>query len=554
MLRALTVRNYVLIERLDLRFGEGLSVVTGETGAGKSILLGALGLILGQRAASDVLRNSDDKCIVEGQFYISDYGLQEFFEVNELDYASEAILRREISPTGRSRAFINDTPVSLQLLRDLGEQLVDIHSQQRTGTIHMADVQLSLLDEFAGQRKRIMAYSDVYGVYRRKQEQLVQLRQKEEASRREKDYHQFLFDELSSADLEPGETAAIQEELTLLHNALDIRSALAFAGNALTEAEGNILHRLHEVKNKLKDASRHLPFLLELARRTESAAIELQDIAGEVMRLSLQVEPDPEREAQLSNRLSDILRLMKKHGTENEAGLIEARSLLQARLEESLIYEEEIARTESELAGLEKKIHSLGAEISQGRSEAIPALEKRVLAILAKVGMPDAGFQVQITPLDDCGPHGMEKARFLFNANRGGKPMELGQVASGGERSRLMLAIKSCITERKLLPTLILDEIDSGVSGEIASRVGEIMEDMGSRLQVIAITHLPQIAAKGKIHYLVSKELEGSSNVTRVRELDEDERIATIARMLSGQTVTAAASLAARDLLHENKE
>jgi DNA repair protein RecN (Recombination protein N) len=549
MLKTLDIQNYALIESLHLEFDAGMSVITGETGAGKSILLGALSLILGQRASLEVVRNPEVKCVIEGTFSIGSYGLESFFQQNELDFAPESILRREILPSGKSRAFINDTPVQLQQLKDLGELLVDVHSQHRTLTLNASDVQLALLDEYAGQESAVDEYSRLFDQYVRRSGILEALRDAENRFRQERDYHQFLFDELSAVALVPGETESHEAELGTIRHSEAIQEALFYCLNNLTETEDNLDVRLKEMVHRLREAGQHLKQAEELASRMESLRIEARDVASELLRLKESSWPDPSRATWLEERLDMIYRLQKKHGVNDDQGLLNVHRHLTEFLEEGVSREEEIRGLERELAGIEAELTNKALALRKGREAQKNKLSSHMLELLHRLGMPDAAFDILIEHTKKPGRRGTEAVRFLFSANKGGKPTDLVQVASGGERSRLMLAIKSCITQRNVLPTLIFDEIDSGVSGEMAHKVGQMMSEMGDRMQVIAITHLPQIAAKGKKHYLVFKESDHQNTYTRVTPLNPEERVLEVGRLLSGDEPSESALHTAQELL-----
>lgn len=551
MLKSLYIRNYALIDELDMGFDGGMSVITGETGAGKSIILGALGLILGQRAKFEALRDPEQKCIIEGQFDLNAYGLEAFFSKNDLDFSSDCILRREILPSGKSRSFINDTPASLQIMKELGEQLVDIHSQNRTIALNTADVQLALLDQYARNKEEVEAYKLQYREYTNTRKALKKLEEEELQFRKERDYLQYQFDELESAGIKKGESDELKAELERLENAGMIREALAYANEALVQADNSVSSVLNEVLQRLRQAGQYLPEAKEMAERTGSALIELKDIADEASSLAEDDDIDPGRMEQAGERLDELYRLQKKHGVDSDLELLGVMDKISVSLYDSSSREEEINKLKTLLVNQEKELVELAAKLRKQRKAAKPALEKQLLSVLSKLGMKNAAFGVAIEELEDAGISGTEKVRFLFNANKGGRLMPLSEVASGGERSRLMLAIKSCITERSILPTIIFDEIDSGVGGEIASKVGEVMDEMGKSIQVVAITHLPQIAAKGKRHYLVFKETDRHKTYTRVKPLEGQDRVKEIASLLSGERVGPASELAARELLGE---
>lgn len=549
MLKSLYIRNYALIEELDIAFDQGLTVITGETGAGKSIILGALGLILGQRANPDLLGKPDEKCVIEGRFAIQDYELEHFFEINDLDYLPECIIRREISPGGKSRAFINDTPAGLPLLKELGEQLVDVHSQHKTLALNASDVQLSLLDQFAGNEGLLKAYRRGFQQLKDKMTELQRIRDAEMAFVRERDYLQFQYDELAAAKPQEGEAEALEAELKRIQNASQIRDGLFLSAELLSQAEDNICSKLKETEARLAEVSRHLPEAQALADRMKEARIEVNDIADEVLRLSGDTDIDTGRLDLVQERLNTLFSLMSKHDVNDEQGLLQLMRFLETSLEEGNSRADTIKSMEGEVRRLEEELLEQAGLLQGRRKEVSQDLEKQIQDILTKLGMKDASFKITLDALQNLGINGLDNARFMFSANRGSKRMEVAQVASGGERSRLMLAVKSCITQKNIIPTLIFDEIDTGVSGEIAKRVGDMLEDMGSHIQLICITHLPQIAAKGKKHYRVFKEDGKEAAYTRVQLLDEAERIREIAELLSGRHITETAAAAAKELL-----
>lgn len=549
MLKSIYIRNYALIEELDISFDQGLTVITGETGAGKSIILGALGLILGQRANPDLLGKPDEKCVIEGHFAIQDYELEPFFETNDLDYLSECIIRREISPGGKSRAFINDTPAGLPLLKELGEQLVDVHSQHKTLALNASDVQLSLLDQYAGNESLLKAYRKGFQLLKDKMAELHRIREAEMAFVRERDYLQFQYDELATARPQEGETAALEAELKRIQNASQIRDGLFFSAEMLSQAEDNICSKLKETEARLAEVSRHLPEAQTLADRMKEARIEVNDIADEVLRLSGETEIDTTRLEVVQDRLDTLFSLMSKHGLNDEQGLHQLMKSLEKSLEEGNSREDSIKALEKEVRRLEDELLDQALLLQNRRKEVCDDLENQIQDLLTKLAMKDASFKIELETLHSLGVRGLDNARFMFSANRGSKRMEVAQVASGGERSRLMLAVKSCITQKNIIPTLIFDEIDTGVSGEIAKRVGDMLEEMGKHIQLVCITHLPQIAAKGQKHYRVYKEDGKEAAYTRVQLLDQAERVREIAELLSGKHITETAAAAARELL-----
>ncbi len=550
MLKQLSIKNYALIKDLDLVFDGGLSVITGETGAGKSILLGALDLILGRRADTKVLFDPASKCIVEGTFRIGQYGLQSFFRDNDLDYDEQSIIRREITPQGKSRAFINDTPVNLAVLQGLGDALVDIHSQHQHLALADQDFQVFILDSYAGLRDEVADYRENYQRMLGLDRELQALIAQEEKSRTEKDYLEFLVEELGQARLKPGEQQELEEELKVLEHAEEIRTILFQTLQELDNERGGVLPDLGAILSGLNRISTFNPVLGEISRRFETLRIELQDLSREVERFEEQVTVDPARAGVVAGRLDTLYQLQQKHRVASVDALLEVMEQLNEKLNG-------IGNLESRIAALSKQLESMKADvadasgrISARRMEMAPRLEEEVLEAIRTLGLPNATFRAAMTSLAAPGRNGQDRLEFLFNANRGGEMRPLANVASGGEKSRLMLAIKSLISKKTLLPTIVFDEIDTGVSGAVADRVGEELQSLASAMQVIAVTHLPQIAGKGTHHYQVFKEVEDNITVTRIRKLDDEQRILEIAKLLSGRKVTSASVESARQLLN----
>lgn len=549
MLTDLYIRNYTLIEELSLSFDQGLTVITGETGAGKSILLGAISLILGKRAETDVLMDKELKCLVEAHFDIKGYGFEDFFQLNDIEYAEQCILRREISPSGKSRAFINDTPASIQVMKDLGDMLVDIHSQHLTLTINQADVQLTLLDEFAGGRNQAAVVKQLFSNWKQLKQRKEELEAAMRNARKDNDYRSYLLSELEAAKIQDGELGFIENELSLIRNLEAVRTGLYQTYSVLLEGDINISSLASQAVHGLTQAGRYTNSLLELTQRLESSRIELEDIAFEVRNHLERIDENPLHAEKLEQRLDLIYNLMRKHDVKDELGLIHIKEELIRQQQSMDSREDELIKLIEVLDHADKELIAASKTLSQIRQSAIPSLEDTLKVLLHELGMPEARFKIQLNPLAYPGSQGAELAQFLFNANRGGEMNELSRVASGGERSRFMLALKSCITSRNLLPTIIFDEIDTGVSGEMASKVAALLQIMGERMQVIAITHLPQIAAKGSKHLLVQKDISGNKTITRVMPLSHDERIIEIAKMISGSKQSEASRKTAGELL-----
>ena len=549
MLRHLSIQNYALIDLLEIDFFEGFSIITGETGAGKSILLGALGLIVGQRADTQVLQDKSKKCIVEGTFEINAYQLQAFFTKNDLDYAATAIIRREINPAGNSRAFINDTPVNLGLLKELGLSLIDIHSQHETLLLNDSIYQLSVVDAFAQHPDLITDYQKIFKTYKAAEKSLADLLEKEKQSKTDQDYFQFQFEELDSAVLKQGEQEEAEQELEILNNSEEIKSVLNNTSIAFSEGEMNIIAQIAEIKLKLSQAGKYAPSVEALSNRLNSAFLELKDIAGEIEKIEEEIIYDPARIEELSNRLNLVNHLQQKHRVKTVGELVEIREQISQKLLSITTLEADISKLYNELEIQKQLLLKLSGKLSQNRSKAVSKIEKQLKKLLEQLGMPNASVVIEQKTLADFNESGNDKIRFLFSGNTGAEFKELNKVASGGELSRLMLSIKSPVAELKALPTMIFDEIDTGVSGDIADKVGNIMKQMAKKMQVIAITHLPQIASKGDHHFMVYKQTDKTSTRSAIKQLDADERVREIAKMLSGEQLTKAAIENAKELL-----
>ncbi len=550
MLTHLTVQNYALIRQLDIEFNAGFTVITGETGAGKSILLGALNLMLGKRADVQVLFDKTKKCIVEGVFSIGNYNLDAFFKNNDLEYEPQCIIRREIGINGKSRAFINDTPVHINLLKELGEQLIDIHSQHQTVSLNDVSFQLAVIDSYAGITDKVKKYRQLFANYSKLQKELEILVDQESKSKSEQDFIRFLFDELESAKLVPEEQEILEGDLQLLNHAEEIKSRLHLSSKLLSENEVNILSQLSEIRSNLNGISKYGSNFDELAKRLESTLIELGDLSLEIEKNAESVSFQPEKISEIKDRLDLIYRLQSKHRVNTVHELIELQSGFKVRLANIDSLDEQIKKLKHELLDAEKAVCAEAKLISDARKKQFNSIQKEIENTSAELGMPHAKFEIQHQLIETPGKDGMDVIRFMFNANKGGDLMEVSKVASGGELSRLMLAIKSLISQKNLLPTVIFDEIDIGVSGKVADKVGSILVRLADSMQVIAITHLPQIAGKGNTHYFVFKETDQDSTKTEIRILDNEDRILEIAKMLSGQEVTSSSVETAKHLLN----
>lgn len=549
MLLHLSVENFILIRQLDIDFEDGFSVITGETGAGKSILVGALGLILGQRADTMVLHDKGKKCIVEGSFRIENYGLEVFFASNDLDFEPVTTIRREINPQGKSRAFINDTPVNLTVLNELGDRLVDIHSQNQTLELNEASFQLSLVDSYASKPQLLLNYSQQYSLFIKTKKDLEELKQRHTKANVDRDYRQFLFDELQLASIREGELEETEAELTLLNHSEEIKSRLFSVLNLLSENETNIIGQIALVRQHIDQASHYGATLSQVSERLGASLIELKDISAELNSYIDHVNFDPERIEYLTSRVDLINRLLMKHKVASSQELRAIKDQLSLDLNNIESLQTQIEELSSSLEAIESGLRKAAEELSESRKNVIPRIEDEMVKTLSELGMPAAMFNIEHLVNGEFTKTGVDKVIFLFSANRGSQPRELQKVASGGELSRLMLAVKSLVLSRNLLPTILFDEIDSGVSGEIAGRIGTILHKMARTMQVIAITHLPQIAGKCNTHYLAFKEEGESTAFSSLRRLSNEERIDEIARMLSDDKITATAKAAAQELI-----
>lgn len=553
MLIKLYVQNYALIQELDISFNNGLTVITGETGAGKSILLGALSLILGTRADTNVLLDKSTKCVVEGTFRIKEYDLKEFFSVNELDYEDVTIFRREINPAGKSRAFINDTPININLLKELGERLIDIHSQHQTLMLNENSFQLNVIDSFAGNSKLRNDYKTVYDNFRKIKKEYTGLTEIAEKNKSDLEYFRFQLSQLEDAKLVRGEQEELEREQEILSHTEEINLALSSASGLMNSVDNSILNQLREVRQHLNRIKGFLPEAESLLSRTESTYIELDDISTEISHLSSKIDADPGRLKFVDERLDLIYSLVQKHRLRNHDELLAKQDELRNLVNSITSSDERLGELSLLLEKEQAVLDEIAGEISSGRTEVIPIMENEISSMLKQLGMPNARFRVELSRAGDFKPTGIDNADFLFSANKQVKPENIARVASGGELSRVMLSLKSLLTMNTNLPTIIFDEIDSGVSGEVADRVGQILSGMGKYMQVINITHLPQVAAKGNEHYHVYKDDTKHSTITRVKLLSSGERVHEIARLLSGSEVTPTAIKNAQELLKAGK-
>ena len=550
MLRNLHIRNYALIESLDLDFAEGFSVITGETGAGKSILLGAIGLLTGQRAETAAIRTGAAKCIVEGTFDIDGYGLEELFETHEIEYDTECLVRREIAATGKSRAFINDTPVPLTTLKQLGERLIDIHSQHQNLLLNSEDFQLGVLDTLSTDKTARERYAEAYRHYREVSAELEKLRAQLTGDQGDEDYIRFQLQQFDEWRLQEGEQEELEQELEVLTHAEEIKESLYRISAALSGDEGGQTSALRSTTSALRSLINLYPAAEEWHERMESLYIELKDIASEVADAEDSLTFDPERQAWVEARLDTIYTAQQKHRVGSVAELLEIEQRFRDTLDRIDESAERITAMEQAKETAYAALIEAGAKLTAQRTEVGEAFEKDIVARLIELGMPNTRFAVSITPRRQPDATGVDSVAFLFSANKNAALQDIAGVASGGEISRIMLSLKSIIAAAKALPTLIFDEIDTGVSGTIAARMADIMADIaGHGRQVISITHLPQIAAKGAAHYKVYKEDTADATVSHIRPLTTEERINELAQMMSAGTLTEAAINNAREML-----
>jgi len=549
MLQKLSIRNYALIDSLDIEFDKGLNIITGETGAGKSIILGALSLILGQRAESKYFFNQDKKCVIEGSFALADENLKELFEENDLDFSNESILRREISIDGKTRSFINDTPVNLSILKQIGEKLIDIHSQHATQEINDADFQLLIVDSLANHQSLLFNYRSGFKKLRQDTNLLKKLVSEADEARNKQDYEQFLFNELEQAKLQEGEQEDLEQELERLTHAETIKRALLTASGLINESEPSALQILKEASLQLQSIEKFDPAVNVLYERLRSSIIEIKDITDEVSTIEENTIHSADRLEIVNQRLDLFYTLQQKHRLANNTELLAFQNQLEENLKKLLSSDEHIEELQKEIDQLKIELHKQADQLSANRKKAIKVVEEQTGITLKQVGMLNAKLVLDQKVLSELNKDGLDEINLLFTANAGQAPAPVNKVASGGELSRLMLAIKALLAKHTSLPTIIFDEIDTGISGETALKVGEVISDLGQNMQVISITHLPQIAAKGTSHYFVHKNEDRGKTTTGIRKLKQEERIGVIAEMLSGKNPGSSAIENARELL-----
>ncbi len=552
MLVRLTVRNYALIRELDMEPGDGLTIITGETGAGKSILLGALSLILGNRADTSVLLNHDEKCVVEGVFDLAGKDMEIYFSENDLDYSDNTILRREINPAGKSRAFVNDTPVNLNILREIGDRLVDIHSQHNNLLLNDSAFQLGVLDSVADNAALLKSYREAYEEYRALKREYEGLKENADRNRADLDYYNFQLSQLDEARMVPGELPELETERDMLAHAGEIRTVLGSVTGALGSDDISVANMLGEARIALQKVAGFIAGGRELLSRLESAAIELDDITSDLARIANATEDDPRRLQIVSDRIDLLYTLLHKHRLETVEQLIERREEIAASLNRIATGDERLSELEGLVAASLARLTGLAEQLTASRRDVIGELGNRVAGLLTSLGIPAARFQVKMEPSAGFTPTGADRAEFLFSANRQVAPETLSRVASGGELSRVMLSLKYLLSQSRSLPTIIFDEIDAGVSGEVAEMVGTMLAGMGRTMQVINITHLPQVAALGDRHFFVYKNDSTDSTITHLRLLSDEERVQEVARLISGSEITDAAIQHARTLFRKD--
>jgi len=549
MIQSLKIKNYALIDEINIHFYPGFITITGETGAGKSILIGALSLIIGNRADTSVLKDDSQKCIVEASFDISKYNLKSIFEANDLDFDDETIIRREISSKGKSRAFINDTPVNIRVLKELGANLVDIHSQHQNLILKDSHFQLDVLDAYAAHESLVTDYKTHYKEYRKLKKQHDSLKADAEKNKADMDYYQFQYDQLEKIKLKEGEQEELENELETLNHTEEIKYNLSNAYQLLSNEENSILVQLRDAADSIKKIVEFFPKAKDLGERMESSYIELQDLTNEVDVMNENMEHDPERAEYIRQRLDDLYSLEHKHNVSSDKELMEIKDEVGRKLEAINSYDFKLEEIEKSLNEKKNNLKELADKISENRNKSIPAIEEHITQMLKELGIPNAVFTIEHNKLEDFTEYGQDEVRFLFSANKNVPVEEISRVASGGELSRLMLSLKSLLVETKALPTIIFDEIDSGTSGDIADKMGAIMKKMTVNTQVINITHLPQIASKGDYHFLVYKEDDHDHTYTDIKQLNTEERVQEIAKMLSGEQLTETALQNAREFL-----
>lgn len=549
MLQALQIENYAIIRSLKITFDKGFTVITGETGAGKSIIIGALSLILGKRADTSVLHDKSRKCFIEGTFDISKLKLQDFFQQHDLDYQDITYIRREVTENGKSRAFVNDTPVNLTVLKELAETLVDIHSQHNNLLVNNSNFRIDLLDQYAQNATLLAQYKELYSTYKRTEKRYQELLSLQQQQAQEQSYLSYVVQELSDAQLNSGEQESIEQQIALITHAETIKSKLYQSVRMLEEEEeDNLLHRLQIIQDNCHSISAYDKDIAELSQRIDSSLLELKDIARELSQKENRIEVNPQELERLNERLDLLLNLQHKHHVDSNEELISLLSASEEKLQSISANDEELEQCHKQCEELMAQTLKAAQKLSASRQKSVSHFEKEMKGKLQLLGMEHGDFRINITQQEQVGSNGIDTVQFLFSANRGSELQEIEKTASGGEISRLMLALKSIISDNSLLPTVIFDEIDSGISGEVAGKVASLMQELSNKHQLIVITHLPQIAAKGKLHYFVYKNISEDKTFTQIKSLNEDESIREIATMISGDHLSEAALKTAKEL------
>jgi DNA repair protein RecN (Recombination protein N) len=553
MLKDLYIKNFALIDELSFSPSDSLSTITGETGAGKSILLGALGLILGNRADYSNFFNKENKCIVEGKFQITTLGLKDLFTENDLDYDDETILRREIHPSGKSRAFVNDSPVSLNTLKLLGNRLVDIHSQHQSLDISSSSFQLWVMDQMAGNNDLLGKYSSEYGKYKKILDHLSLINDKKNEEAKELDYNQFLFDELYNLQLIEGEESEIEQQLKQLENAEEINVQCQSAAEAISGEQNSLIDQLNLVLSNLKSLRSVHSGIDDVCNGINEQKLELEAQANELQLLASSSEPDPQKLEQVNERFNSINSLLRKHQVDSTEELLQIQNKLNDKLNSITDFEDQIARLEMEISNSEILLSEMAEKLRTNRLSHQESFSEAVVNELADLGMESARLEIKFSPIEDFGPSGKDQIEYLFSANLNTPLNSIHKGASGGEISRFVFTIKKLLADKVSLPTIIFDEIDTGVSGEIAYKMGEKMKEMSKQIQLVTITHLPQVASQGTKHFYVFKEKDSTGANTMIKELDSEERINAVARMLSGEKTYDSALQNARELIGKNQ-
>ena len=550
MIKSLSIKNYALIDNIEIDFYNGFSIITGETGAGKSILLGALSLILGQRAETNVLKNKEKKCVIEGTFFIKGYKLEKLFEDNNIDYDNETIIRRELNPKGKSRAFINDSPINLHLIKKIAVQLVDIHSQHQNLNLNNSIFQLNVIDVFAQNMDSLSEYQTIFGKYTKTKLELKKLKEIVSKTKENYDFYNFQYNEIANAKFQDGEQESLEEEAKTLNNTEKIQTNISNAFNVLSENESSIISNLIEVQNLIGIIAKFSNQINEISKRINSVNIEIKDIASDLEIIGGSIVFDNDRVEYINQRLDVIYLLQQKHKVNSIAEILKIQDQLEKKLLEIDNYDEEVNKLNKIFEELSIKIEELSNTLTKNRKTAFSKIEKYIKTQLSLLGMPNAKFKIEHSYFETYNKLGKDKINFLFSANKSSEMQNIEKVASGGEISRLMLSIKSLLSTSSKLPTIIFDEIDTGVSGEIADKMGVIMKQMSENMQVVNITHLPQVAAKGDKHYLVFKNDKNNNSATGLKLLSKNERLQEIAKMLSGENITNEAIENAKVLLN----